>query len=77
MNQTEELSVLCSDRFLCECWAQYLSLVAVLHNPPRISEEACEKKRGARCDKEIPVDDVYDGTATVVTCIDWCRRFVI
>lgn len=77
MNQTEELSALCSDRFLCECWAQYLSLVAVLHNPPRISEEACEKKRGARCDKEIPVDDVYDGTATVVTCIDWCRRFVI
>ncbi|XP_037804302.1 condensin-2 complex subunit G2-like isoform X1 [Penaeus monodon] len=77
LNQTEELSALCSDRFLCECWAQYLSLVAVLHNPPRISEEACEKKRGARCDKEIPVDDVYDGTATVVTCIDWCRRVLI
>ncbi|XP_047468788.1 condensin-2 complex subunit G2-like isoform X2 [Penaeus chinensis] len=77
LNQTEELSALCSDRFLCECWAQYLSLVAVLHNPPQIAEEPREKRRGARCDKEIPADDVYDGTATVLTCIDWCRRVLI
>lgn len=77
LNQTEELSALCSDRFLCECWAQYLSLVAVLHNPPHISEEPREKRRGAVCEKEIPVDDIYDSTATVVTCIDWCRRVLI
>ncbi|XP_042859360.1 condensin-2 complex subunit G2-like isoform X3 [Penaeus japonicus] len=77
LNQTEELSELCSDRFLCECWAQYLSLVAVLHNPPHIPEDPHQKKSETSCDKENPVDNVYDSTATVITCIDWCRRVLV
>ncbi|KAK4291676.1 hypothetical protein Pmani_035511 [Petrolisthes manimaculis] len=84
LNNTEELSDMCSDQFLCECWAQYLSLVAVLHKPieeqpPQSKKEdkeydQAEEKEGS--DGEHPDDLLFDSSTCVSECWDWASRVV-
>lgn len=76
LNRTEELSSLCSDAFLCECWAQYLSLVTVLHNPPLEHQEPHENQERDD-DGENPDDLLFNSAAVLTHCLDWANRYML
>lgn len=76
LRQTEELSPLCSDVFLCECWAQYLSLIAVLHNPSLEGQEPHDLQ-DKDDDGENPDDLLFNSSAILSLCLDWANSVVV
>nr|XP_053634810.1 condensin-2 complex subunit G2-like [Cherax quadricarinatus] len=76
LDRTEELSPLCSDAFLCECWAQYLSLVAVLHNPS-VEVQECNNSEEQDDDGENPEDLLFDSSENVSLSLDWANNILV
>lgn len=76
LNHGEELSSLCSDTFLCHCWAQYLSLIAVLHNPPKESPAECNAASEDE-EEEEEVNTTFDSCIHILDCWDWANRVLV
>nr|XP_045616163.1 condensin-2 complex subunit G2-like isoform X2 [Procambarus clarkii] len=76
LDRTEELSPLCSDTFLCECWAQYLRLVAVLHNPS-VEEQEHDSNEERDDDGESPETLLFDSSETILLGLDWANSVLV
>lgn len=74
LQQSEELSTLCSDKFLCECWSLYLRLVVVCHHCPAQAPTGMR----ARIRREEAEEELYlDSPACILECLEWASSTVV
>lgn len=67
LHRNEELSDLCCDTFLCECWSLYLRLVVVCHLRPS------KELPGEQTNRQ-ETEDLFDSSACVLKCLEWASR---
>ncbi|XP_064104730.1 condensin-2 complex subunit G2-like isoform X2 [Macrobrachium nipponense] len=72
LNHSEALSDLCTDKFLCGAWSEYLSLVAVLHNPAPEKPAANEGE-----DEEEEGSAAFDSIDQLHHSLEWAARVLV
>ncbi|XP_063884289.1 condensin-2 complex subunit G2-like isoform X1 [Scylla paramamosain] len=71
LHRNEELSDLCCDTFLCECWSLYLRLVVVCHHSP--SKEPPGKQSIGRETEDL----IFHSPACVLECLEWASSTLV
>ncbi|KAK7070599.1 hypothetical protein SK128_008960, partial [Halocaridina rubra] len=78
LNHREELSTLCTDTFLCDCWAQYLSLISVLHNPAKDTlVNKLGEEREVEEEEENEADLTFDSCYHIQNCFSWAEKVLL
>ncbi|MPC13951.1 Carboxypeptidase A4 [Portunus trituberculatus] len=67
----EELSDLCCDTFLCECWSLYLRLVVVCHHSPP------KEPPGKQSNVQETESLLFDSPACVLECLEWATSTLV
>lgn len=70
LHHNEELSDLCCDTFLCECWSLYLRLVVVCHLRPS------KELPGEQTNRQ-ETEDLFDSSACVLKCLEWASSALV
>ncbi|XP_068208708.1 condensin-2 complex subunit G2-like isoform X2 [Palaemon carinicauda] len=77
LNHSDELSDLCNDKFLCSAWSEYLSLVAVLHNPAPEKPAANEGKGEEQEEEQEENKARFNSIDQLHNCLEWASSVLI